>query len=48
MVKGSLTVRMYLSTYNAIKRMYPPVKGESLPVYFERIKEIMKGWKQKK
>ena len=36
-MKGSIVIRMYVSTFNRIKREFPSVRDETMISYFERL-----------
>jgi len=40
-MRGSIVIRMYLSTFKRIKKEFPALRNETLVSYFERLSKVI-------
>jgi len=43
-MKGTITIRIYLSSLNKVKRSFPAERGETMAHYFERLQQCLTKW----
>ncbi len=44
-MKGSIVIRMYLSSLRKIKKQFPAKREETMVSYFERLSKYLEEWK---
>ena len=44
-MKASITIRIYLRTFNKLKKVFPAERGETMASYFERLSKWLEDLK---